>query len=248
VPDEWFIVNAREAASGWVERAGFGKRCLFEPEDGRFAQVGIHLPVIEPGDHSTLYHAEEAQEDFLVLRGSCTAIVEEHERSVKQWDLVHCPPGTRHVFVNEGSEPSVLLMIGARVGGGIHYPASKVALQHGAGVETEARSAKERVRRDRALAAGRPGAVLLALGAKRPDELTWNVGDTKALKVGSTPAPLGTRGSTFDSSSSSGERIRPPLQPNLPRLHGGVLRRHGLGRARARHRTARSRPGRVSRR
>ena len=99
--------------------------------------------MIGPGDRSTLYHAEEAQEDFLVLRGSCTAIVEEQERPVKQWDLVHCPPGTRHVFVNEGSEPCVLLMIGARVGGGIHYPVSEVALRHGAGVAAEARSARD---------------------------------------------------------------------------------------------------------
>jgi uncharacterized cupin superfamily protein len=143
VPDEWFIVNARDAAARWVERARFGKRCLFEPEDDGFAQVGIHLSVIGPGDHSTLYHAEEAQEDFLVLHGTCTAIVEEQERPVKQWDLVHCPPGTRHVFVNEGSEACVLLMIGARGGGGIHYPVSEVALRYGAGVEVEARSAKD---------------------------------------------------------------------------------------------------------
>jgi len=143
VPDEWFVVNAQEAAAGWVERAGFGKRCLLEPEGGRFEQVGIHLSVIEPGARSTLYHAEDAQEDFLVLRGSCTAIVEEQERPLKQWDLVHCPPGTRHVFVNEGAEPCVLLMVGARVDGGIHYPVSEVALRHGAGVAVEARSAKD---------------------------------------------------------------------------------------------------------
>ena len=93
--DTWFVVNAAEADAGWVERAGFGKRCLLEPDNGRFEQVGIHLSVIEPGDRSTLYHAEEAQEDFLVLRGSCTAIVEEQERSLEQWDFVHCPPGTR---------------------------------------------------------------------------------------------------------------------------------------------------------
>jgi uncharacterized cupin superfamily protein len=143
VPDEWFIVNARDSAARWVERAGFGKRCLFEPEDGSFAQVGIHLSVIGPGDHSTLYHAEEAQEDFLVLQGSCIAIVEDQERTVRQWDLVHCPSGTRHAFANEGSEPCVLLMIGARVGGGIHYPVSEIALRYGAGVTVEAHSARD---------------------------------------------------------------------------------------------------------
>lgn len=143
VADRWFVVNAGEADARWVERAGFGRRCLLEPEEAPFEQIGIHLSVIEPGDRSTLYHAEEAQEDFLILRGSCIAIVEEEERPVQQWDLVHCPAGTRHVFVNDGSEPCVLLMVGARTGGGIHYPVSDAALRHGAGVAVEARSPRD---------------------------------------------------------------------------------------------------------
>ena len=98
--DTWFVVNARDADARWVERAGFGKRCLLEPEGGEFEQVGIHLSVIAPG-------------------------------------------GTRHVFVNEATEPCVLLMVGARTGGGIHYPVSEVALRHGAGVEVEASSARD---------------------------------------------------------------------------------------------------------
>jgi len=141
VGERWFVVNASEAAARWVQRPGFGKRALLEPEEPRFSQVGIHLAVIGPGDHSTLYHAEEAQEDFLVLRGACTAIVEDEERPVRQWDLIHCPAGTRHTFVNDGAEPCVLLMVGARVGGGIQYPVSEAALRHGAGVRVEARSA-----------------------------------------------------------------------------------------------------------
>jgi uncharacterized cupin superfamily protein len=143
VADTWFVVNAAEAGARWVERPGFGKRCLLEPEDEPFAEVGIHLSVIGPGDRSTLYHAEEVQEDFLVLRGSCTAILEEEERRLGQWDFVHCPAGTRHVFVNDGSEPCVLLMVGARTGGRIHYPVSELALRHGAGVGTEAHSARD---------------------------------------------------------------------------------------------------------
>jgi len=143
VTDSWFVVNAGDAEARWVARAGFGKRCLLEPEGGEFEQVGIHLSVIGPGDHSTLYHAEEAQEDFLVLRGSCTAIVEDEERHLKQWDLVHCPPGTHHVFVNDGMEACVLLMVGARTGGGIRYPVSEAALRHGAGVTAETRSAHD---------------------------------------------------------------------------------------------------------
>ena len=87
--DRWFVVNAAHQAARWVLRPGFGKRALLEPREARFSQVGIHLAVVGPGEHSTLYHAEESQEDFLVLRGSCTAIVQDGER------LTGSPPGIR---------------------------------------------------------------------------------------------------------------------------------------------------------
>src|SRR3954463_14908157 len=142
----WFVLNARDAV--WRERDGFGARCGFE-SDGRlagalrlgpqarpppqpglepqhFPQLGINIAVIDPGDRSTLYHAESAQEDFLVLEGECLAIVEEQERRVKAWDLIHCPPGTRHTFVNDGDAPCVLLMVGVRRDdGSIVYPTSE---------------------------------------------------------------------------------------------------------------------------
>lgn len=147
--DGWFVLNARDAI--WRERDGFGARCGFE-SDGRlaaelsveashFPQLGINIAVIEPGDRSTLYHAESAQEDFLVLQGEALAIVEEQERRVKAWDLLHCPPGTRHVFVNDTDAPCVLLMVGARhEEGSIVYPASQVAGRHGAAVDEETTS------------------------------------------------------------------------------------------------------------
>ena len=100
--------------------------------------------MIEPGQRSTLYHAETAQEDFLVLEGECLAIVEEQERRLKAWDLVHCPPETRHAFVNDGEAPCVLLMVGARrEGAAILYPASEVAARHGAAVDTDTTSPNE---------------------------------------------------------------------------------------------------------
>jgi uncharacterized cupin superfamily protein len=113
----------REAA--WVSNEAFGARCLFEAdvpvlrgrpdlEPQRFGQLGITLAVLEPGKPSGLYHAESAQEDFLVLSGECIARVEGEERLLRRWDFLHCPPGTAHVFVG-GDEPCVLLMVGARV-------------------------------------------------------------------------------------------------------------------------------------
>ena len=59
-----------------------------------------------PGQANCLYHAEPNQEDFLVLHGECIAIIEERKRRLRQWDFVHCPPGTRHVFVGAGNGPT----------------------------------------------------------------------------------------------------------------------------------------------
>ncbi len=149
----WFVVNARDAA--WIEHDAFGFRCRFET-DGRvaaarddvephmFAEVGYTLAVLEPGKPTGMYHAEDQQEDFFVVSGECLAIVEEQERRLRQYDFLHCPPGTRHVFVGVADSPCVLLMIGNRVGErGIVYPRSEAALARGAGVEQETHAPQE---------------------------------------------------------------------------------------------------------
>ncbi len=151
--DGWFVVNAREAP--WLEHDDFGARCIFETDPrivrGRddieprwFEQLGFKLGVVGPGQCSTLYHAETLQEAFLVLSGTCTAIIEEQERELRAWDFVHCPPGTRHTFVNTSDEPCVLVMVGARSeDGSIVYPPSEVAGRYGAAAPTETDSPAE---------------------------------------------------------------------------------------------------------
>lgn len=122
----WFVVNVRDAA--WVRNDAFGARCLFEAdvpalrqrsdlEPRRFQQLGMKIAVFEPGQPSGLYHADSAEEDFLVLRGECVARIEGQERRLRQWDVFHCSPGTYHGFVGVGDGPCVLLMVGSRVAG-----------------------------------------------------------------------------------------------------------------------------------
>jgi uncharacterized cupin superfamily protein len=151
--DGWFVLNVGEAA--WLVNDAFGARCVFEgdvpvlrsrPELGvhRFGEVGLTLAVLRPGCPSTLYHAESAQEDFLVLAGQCLLIVQGRERRLEAWDFVHCPPGTGHAFVGTGDGPCVLLMIGARPGGKeIAYPAEPAAAAHGAAAAAATTSARE---------------------------------------------------------------------------------------------------------
>src|SRR5579875_253871 len=93
--DGWFVLNAREAA--WLN-GPFGAFTAFEGET-RFAALGINIAVLEPGQPNCFLHAENEQEDFLVLDGECLLIVDGQERTLRQWDFVHCPPWTEHVFV-----------------------------------------------------------------------------------------------------------------------------------------------------
>ena len=58
-----------------------------------------------PGEPIGMYHWEADQEDFLVLSGEALLIVEGEERPLRQWDFVHCPPGTRHMIVGAGRRP-----------------------------------------------------------------------------------------------------------------------------------------------
>jgi uncharacterized cupin superfamily protein len=130
------VINARGAQ--WFDSDGRGFCCYFEGEHAPFAELGINLNVLKPGEPSCMYHGEEAQEDFLVLAGECMLVVEGEERRLEAWDFVHCPPWTEHVFVGAGTGPCLLLAVGARTKGrGLRYPVNEAALRHGAGVEKE---------------------------------------------------------------------------------------------------------------
>lgn len=138
----WFVVNAQDAQ--WFESEGLGFYAPFEGENARFAELGVNLGIVRPGEPGGMYHGEETQEDFLVLAGECLLIVEGEERPLKQWDFFHCRPWTEHAFVGTGDDPCLVLAVGARRSGrGIRYPVNEAALRHGAGVEKETTDHKE---------------------------------------------------------------------------------------------------------
>ena len=139
--DHWFVRNAGEAP--WARREGRGYSMPFEGH-GEFPQLGIELYVLGPGEPIGMYHWESNQEDFLVLSREGLLLVEGEERPLRQWDFVHCPPGTKHIILGG---PCVVLGVGAREehpgqpwGG---YSVDEVASRHGVGVERETSDARE---------------------------------------------------------------------------------------------------------
>lgn len=132
----WFVHNLGEALA--VRLAKGGALYPLEPQEAPFRDLGVNVRALWPGEANALYHAEDAQEGFLVLAGECLLVVEEQERPLRQWDYFHCPPGTRHVLVGTGDKPCVVLMIGARrESESLLYPVSDVAARHGASAERE---------------------------------------------------------------------------------------------------------------
>ncbi len=129
----WFVLNARDAV--WME-GDFGAYTRFEG-DVRFAQIGVNIGVLEPGQPACYYHRENEQEDFLVLAGECLLLIDGHQRALRQWDLVHCPAWTDHVFVGAGGGPCAVLALGTRLTRDVVYPAAEIAQRHGAGVSEE---------------------------------------------------------------------------------------------------------------
>jgi uncharacterized cupin superfamily protein len=139
----WFVVNAREMR--WYESEGWGKFSNFGG-DILFDQLGIGLTVLGRGQPMSMYHWESDQEDFLILSGTATLIVEGQERRLRKWDFVHCPPYTEHTIVGG---PCVVFSVGSRerhteIGpdgrrrgreGESAYTVNETAIRYGAGIE-----------------------------------------------------------------------------------------------------------------
>jgi len=139
----WYVLNTKDAV--WYDSAEFGRYARWEGKDAaRFPEVGMNISVMQPGQPACMYHGEDAQENFLVLSGEAILIIEGEERPLKAWDFVHCPSWAKHVIVASGSDPLVVLSIGARNGRpGLLYPVDETALRHGAGVERETTDGSE---------------------------------------------------------------------------------------------------------
>jgi len=137
----WWVRSVRETR--WQENE-LGASSEFDKDVERFPEFGINLTVLRPGQPMTMYHREDYQEGFLILRGECLLIVDGQEVPLRAWDYFHCPSGTPHAIVGAGTGTSLVLAVGNRLGPDvILYPRDETALRHGAGVEQDTPHPKE---------------------------------------------------------------------------------------------------------
>ena len=131
--DEPLIINIADAPA--FTRPSRATLIRFEPDDRQWPDTGVNIQIMQPGQPNCRYHSEPVQEDFLVLHGECVVILDGAERPLRQWDFVHCPAGTEHVFVGAGHGPCAVLMIGSRRDVAAHYPVNEVAAKYDASVK-----------------------------------------------------------------------------------------------------------------
>ena len=85
------------------------------------------------------------------MSGECLLLIEGREQPLRQWDFVHTPAWTRHIFVGAGDGPCAILMVGARgEQEAFEYPVDEVALRHGAGAAAATTSPEDAYREARA--------------------------------------------------------------------------------------------------
>jgi uncharacterized cupin superfamily protein len=132
--DEPFVMNVADAPA--LSHSRRATIIDFEPDDGPWPDTGVNIQIMQPGQPNGRYHSEPVQEDFLVLHGECIVILEGEERPLRQWDFLHCPAGTEHIFVGAGDGPCAVLMIGSRRKDEAHYPVNAAAAQYDASVRS----------------------------------------------------------------------------------------------------------------
>ena len=137
----WFVLNAREVT--YEAMPGRGAWSLFE-SGGSFEHYGFGIHVLMPGETPGYYHAESAQEDFLVLSGECIAVVEGEERRLRPWDLPALPARDQPHHDRRGRwavrDPHGRRALSGRR---VHYPVDEVAARHGASVAEPADESRD---------------------------------------------------------------------------------------------------------
>ena len=118
LPESSHVYPHSEERMGPVRRVGHAAGLL---------RIGVNLQRLPPGTRSSWPHAEEDEEEFvMVLEGEVDAWVDGHLHRMSAGDLAAFPAGTgiSHAFLNNGESEALLLVGGeaAKADSRIFYP------------------------------------------------------------------------------------------------------------------------------
>ncbi|WP_022958197.1 cupin domain-containing protein [Spongiibacter tropicus] len=77
----------------------------------------VSIMLVPPGQ-ANAPHTHEVEEIFFVLQGRCVVFIEDEEgnrlsEELEPWEMISCPPGVIHGYINETDEPVYLqVMLG----------------------------------------------------------------------------------------------------------------------------------------
>jgi uncharacterized cupin superfamily protein len=105
--------GAGDAASFVTLDRDHGERFQTLRKELGVESFGINLIVLRPGERGRIHAHEHQEEVYLVLAGELTLGVEGSEHVLGADRLGRVPATVRHQLVNAGSQPLVLLALGA---------------------------------------------------------------------------------------------------------------------------------------
>ena len=105
-------VSSPDLAFARLAREGSERFQLLRRELGVHS-FGINAIVLAPGQRGRIHAHERQEEVYLVLDGELTLLVENEPHVLARDALARVGPGVRRQLVNAGSEPLVLLALGA---------------------------------------------------------------------------------------------------------------------------------------
>jgi quercetin dioxygenase-like cupin family protein len=107
------IDGYRRAQHRFVGAGASGKH----DADGIVPAVNFTLSVmLVPPGQGNAPHTHEVEEVFFVLQGRCTVFIEDEtgrrlSEELGPWEMISCPPGVIHGYVNERDEPCYLQVV-----------------------------------------------------------------------------------------------------------------------------------------
>lgn len=100
----------RPERTDWIDRDSYRKQIL-AGQDAMADGVYMQIVEIKPQEHVDKHYHEQTQETFYILDSGGTLIIDDHELTPDDGDVIICEPGDVHEVRNETETPFRILVV-----------------------------------------------------------------------------------------------------------------------------------------